>query len=36
MAKTISENLRYAVTAIPNVSLFEYEVRFTLNAVTGL
>ena len=36
VAKTISDNLRYAVTVIPNVSLFEYEVRFTLNPVTGL
>ena len=36
VAKTIRENLRYAVTVIPNVSLFEYEVRFTLNAVADL
>ena len=36
VAKTISDNLRYAVTVIPHVSLFEYEVRFTLNPVTGL
>ena len=36
VAKTISKNLRYAVTVIPNTSLFEYEVRFTLNAVTGM
>ena len=35
VAKTISRNLRYAVTVIPDVSVFEYEVRFTLNAVTG-
>ena len=30
VAKTISDNLRYAVTVIPNVSLFEYEVSFQL------
>ena len=35
VAKTISRNLRYAVTVIPDVSLFEYEMHFTLNAVTG-
>lgn len=35
VAKNISRNLRYAVTVIPEVSLFEYDVRFTLNAVTG-
>ncbi|MDD9999773.1 MAG: endonuclease NucS [Rhodospirillaceae bacterium] len=35
VAKTISRNLRYAVTVIPDVSLFEYEVRFTLNPVAG-
>lgn len=34
VAKTIGRNLRYAVTVIPDVSLFEYEVNFTLNAVT--
>ena len=33
VAKTISQNLRYAATVIPDVSLFEYEVRFTLNAI---
>ena len=36
VAKTISQNLRYAVTVIPDVSLFEYEVRFTLKAAPGL
>ena len=36
VAKTISQNLRYAVTVIPDVSLFEYEVRFALKAATGL
>jgi len=33
VAKTIGENLRYAVNAIPDVSLFEYEVSFALKAV---
>jgi endonuclease len=33
VAKKITENLRYAVTVIPNVSLFEYEVSFHLNPV---
>ena len=33
VAKTISQNLRYAATVVPDVSLFEYEVRFTLNAI---
>ena len=36
VAKTISQNLRYAVLVVPNVSLFEYEVRFTLKAASGL
>ncbi len=30
VAKSISDNLRYAVTVIPGVGLFEYEVSFTL------
>jgi endonuclease len=30
VAKAISNNLRYAVSVIPNVSLFEYEVEFRL------
>lgn len=30
VAKTISDNLRYSVAVIPNVSLFEYEVKFEL------
>jgi hypothetical protein len=30
VAKTISENLRYAVAAVPNVYLFEYAVEFHL------
>jgi RecB family endonuclease NucS len=33
VAKAITENLRYAVTVIPNVSLFEYEVSFQLNPI---
>lgn len=31
VAKTISENLRYAASIIPNVSLYEYDVSFRLN-----
>jgi len=31
VAKSISKNLHYAKTAIPNVSLLEYEVNFKLN-----
>lgn len=30
VAKSISENLRYAVSVVPNVHLFEYEVEFHL------
>lgn len=30
VAKEISQNLRYAVSVVPNVSLFEYEVSFQL------
>jgi hypothetical protein len=30
VAKTISQNLRYSVAVVPNVSLFEYEVKFEL------
>jgi endonuclease len=30
VAKEISENLRYAVSVVPQVSLFEYEVEFRL------
>lgn len=30
VAKQIGKNLQYAVHVVPNVSLFEYEVRFTL------
>lgn len=34
VAKLISENLHYSVMVVPNVSLFEYEVRFELKAVS--
>jgi endonuclease len=34
VAKEITERLKYAVLAIPNVSLFEYQVAFTLRPVT--
>ena len=30
VAKEISDSLRYAVSVVPNVSLFEYEVSFSL------
>jgi endonuclease len=30
VAKTVSQNLRYAVSVVPNVSLFEYQVEFHL------
>ncbi|MBV6271736.1 DUF91 domain-containing protein [Alcaligenaceae bacterium CGII-47] len=33
VAKSISDNLRFAIAAVPNVSLFEYEVSFTLHLV---
>jgi endonuclease len=33
VAKEISESLRFAVSVIPQVSLFEYEVAFRLNSV---
>lgn len=36
VAKTITENLRYAVTVIPNVSLFEYEVSFQLKPILAV
>ncbi len=35
VAKTISKNLRYAVTVVPDVSLFEYEISFALKAIDG-
>jgi RecB family endonuclease NucS len=34
VAKTIGENLRYAISVIPDVSLFEYEVSFQLNPIS--
>nr|WP_225919789.1 endonuclease NucS domain-containing protein [Pseudomonas khorasanensis] len=33
VAKSISLNLRHAIVAVPNVSLFEYEVAFSLNQI---
>lgn len=33
VAKVISQNLRHAVVAVPNVSLFEYHISFTLNEI---
>lgn len=33
VAKEISNGLRYAISVVPNVSLFEYEVEFRLNEV---
>ncbi|GGD07958.1 endonuclease NucS domain-containing protein [Aquisalinus flavus] len=33
VAKTIDEKLQYAIRVMPNVSLFEYSVSFTLNQV---
>jgi endonuclease len=35
VAKTIGDNLRYAVGVIPDVSLFEYEVSFQLKPSSG-
>ena len=35
VAKEITENLKYSVAALNNVSLFEYAVSFTLNTVEG-
>ena len=32
VAKEIGQNLRYSVAVVPNVSLFEYEVKFELKA----
>jgi hypothetical protein len=34
VARQISDNLRYSVTVVPNVSLFEYAVRFELKPAT--
>jgi len=36
VARSISENLRYAATVVPNISLFEYEVSFRLQAAHEL
>ncbi len=33
VAKSISSNLRHAIVAVPNVSLFEYEIAFSLNQI---
>jgi hypothetical protein len=33
VAKVISDNLRFAIAAVPHVSLFEYAVSFSLNPV---
>ncbi|HDS1734906.1 endonuclease NucS domain-containing protein [Pseudomonas sp. BP8] len=33
VAKSISANLRHAIVAVPNVSLFEYEVEFSLKQI---
>jgi len=35
VAREITENLKYAVNAIQNVTLFEYSISFTLNEVNG-
>ena len=32
VAKSISQNLRYSIAVVPNVSLFEYEVKFELKS----
>ena len=36
VAKEITNNLRYAIAVIPNVSLFEYEINFQLKPVQGV
>jgi len=36
VAKTISENLRYAASVVPNVSLYEYDISFRLNQANTL
>jgi len=33
VSKTISNNLKYAALVVPNVTLFEYEVKFNLKAI---
>ena len=36
VAQEITQNLRYAITVIPNISLFEYEVQFKLNRAESI
>jgi hypothetical protein len=36
VAKKISDNLRYSICVVPNVSLFEYEVSFQLHAASAI
>jgi hypothetical protein len=36
VAKTINQRLRYAVSVVPNVYLFEYAVEFHLNRADQL
>jgi RecB family endonuclease NucS len=36
VARTIGDNLRYAASVVPNVSLFEYEIEFHLRAANEL
>ncbi len=33
VARSINENLRQAIAVVPNVSLFEYRLRFNFNAI---
>ncbi len=33
VAQQINSNLRYSIAAVPNISLFEYRVSFTLNQI---
>jgi hypothetical protein len=36
VAKEITTNLRYAVSVVPNIKLFEYEVQFRLKTAHEL
>ena len=36
VARSVSENLRYAASVVPNIHLFEYEVEFHLQPVHEL
>lgn len=36
VAREITDNLRYAITVVPNVRLFEYEIQFSLKSVGEL